>query len=309
MRHFKRTTLSLAAVQALMVWAAPVWAQTAAPNTTTDAAKPTQQLDTVVVSGRRAALATAQKIKQDSDEIVDSVVAEEIGKLPDRSVTEVLSRVVGISMDRVSASNDPVHFSVEGSGVNIRGLTYVSSTLNGRETFSANQGRTLGFEDVPPELMARVDVYKNPSAEQIEGAIGGLVDLRTAMPFDFPGFKGSISGNVTHNALGGKNKPSISGLLTNSWNTEAGKFGLLVDLAHSLSSTRTDGMVVDPYYKATPESTTWFARDMAWRQQFYNRTRDGAYVAAQWKKNDVESSLTFFRSKYTFDWNEISVSA
>jgi TonB-dependent receptor len=295
-----------------MVWAAPVWAQTAAPaDTTADtaAAKPTQQLDTVIVSGRRAALATAQKRKQDSDEIVDSIVAEEIGKLPDRSVTEVLSRVVGVSMDRVSASNDPVHFSVEGSGVNIRGLTYVSSTLNGRETFSANQGRTLGFEDVPPELMAGVDVYKNPSAEQIEGAIGGLVNLRTAMPFDFPGFKASISGNVTHNSLGGKNKPSISGLLTNSWNTEAGKFGLLIDLAHSLSSTRTDGMVVDPYYKATPTSTTWYARDMAWRQQFYNRTRDGAYIAAQWKKDDVESSLTFFRSKYTFDWNEISVSA
>ena len=77
-------------------------------------------------------------------------------------------------MSRVSASNDPVHFSVEGSGVSIRGLTYVSSTLNGRETFSANQGRTLGFEDVLPELMAGVDVYKNPSASQIEGAIGGF---------------------------------------------------------------------------------------------------------------------------------------
>ncbi|HEY4080353.1 MAG TPA: TonB-dependent receptor [Burkholderiaceae bacterium] len=309
MRHFKRTTLSLAALQALMVWAAPAMAQSAAPADTAAATAPNQQLETVIVSGRRAALASAQKIKQDSDEIVDSVVAEEIGKLPDRSITEVLSRVVGVAMDRVSASSDPVHFSVEGSGVSIRGLTYVSSNLNGRETFSANQGRTLGFEDVPPELMAGVDVYKNPSAEQIEGAIGGLVNLRTAMPFDFPGFKASISASETHNQLGGKNKPSISGLITNSWDTEAGKFGLLVDLAHSLSSTRTDGIVVDPYYKATPDATTWYPRDMAWRQQFYNRTRDGAYVAAQWKKNDVESSLSFFRSKYTFDWNEISVSA
>ena len=309
MRHFKRTTLSLAALQAVMVCAAPAMAQSAAPADTAATTAPNQQLETVIVSGRRAALASAQKIKQDSDEIVDSVVAEEIGKLPDRSITEVLSRVVGVAMDRVSASNDPVHFSVEGSGVSIRGLTYVSSTLNGRETFSANQGRTLGFEDVPPELMAGVDVFKNPSAEQIEGAIGGLVNLRTAMPFDFPGFKASISASETHNSLGGKNKPSISGLITNTWDTEAGKFGLLADLAHSLSSTRTDGIVVDPYYKATPNSTTWYPRDMAWRQQFYNRTRDGAYLAAQWKKDDVESSLSFFRSKYTFDWNEISVSA
>ncbi|MFG6468851.1 TonB-dependent receptor [Roseateles sp. BYS87W] len=316
MRHFKRTTLSLAAVQALVWTASPVLAQnTAAPAAATTPAakdakdKPAQTLEAVVVSGRRAALATAQKIKQDSDEIVDSVVAEEIGKLPDRSVTEVLQRVVGVAMDRVSASNDPVHFSAEGSGVIIRGLTYVSSTLNGRETFSANQGRTLGFEDVPPELMAGVDVYKNPSAEQIEGAIGGLVNLRTALPFDFNGFKASLSGNYTHNSLNGKNKPSISGLITNSWNTDIGKVGLLLDVAHSLSSARTDGLVVDPYYIANATSKQWNPRDMGWRQQSYDRTRDGLYAAAQWKKDDLESSLSFFRSKYKFDWNEFNVIA
>ncbi|MCY4757172.1 TonB-dependent receptor [Pelomonas aquatica] len=310
MRQFKRTALSLAAAQTLVVWMAPAIAQnTAAPAAAPAPAKDAQQLETVMVSGRRAALATAQKIKQDSDEIVDSVVAEDIGKLPDRSVTEVLQRVVGVAMDRVSASSDPVHFSAEGSGVVIRGLTYVSSTLNGRETFSANQGRTLGFEDMPPELMAGVDVYKNPSAEQIEGAIGGLVNLRTALPFDFNGFKASLSGNVTHNSLNGKSKPSVSGLLSNTWNTDLGKFGALIDVAHSLSSARTDGIVVDPYYIATPTSTQWNPRDIGWRQQSYDRTRDGLYGALQWRKGDVESSLSFFRSKYQFDWNEFNVIA
>ena len=308
MRQFKRTTLSVAALQAMVWAAAPAMAQTA-PAPAPAADKAPQALETVVVSGRRAALASAQKLKQESDEIVDSVVADEIGKLPDRSVSEVLQRIVGTTMSRVAASNDPVHFSVEGSGVNIRGLTYVSSTLNGRETFSANQGRTLGFEDVPPELMAGVDVYKNPSAEQIEGAIGGLVNLRTALPFDFPGFKGSLSVDVSRNGLAKKNKPSISGLLTNTWNTDAGKFGALIDVAHSLSSNRTDGLVLDPFYKATPDSKTWFSRAMSWKQQFYDRTRDGIYGALQWKKDDVESSLTFFRSKFQFNWNENNVSA
>jgi len=309
MRHFKRTTLSLAAVQALVLTASPVLAQTApAPAPAATPAPTTQALETVVVSGRRAALATAQKIKQDSDEIVDSVVADEIGKLPDRSVSEVLQRIVGATMSRVSASTDPVHFSVEGSGVNIRGLTYVAAQLNGRETFSANQGRNLGFEDVPPELMAGVDVYKNPSAEQIEGAIGGLVNLRTALPFDFPGFKGSLSVDVSRNSLAAKNKPSVSGLLTNTWNTDIGKIGLLVDVAHSLSANRTDGLVLDPFYKQSADSSTWISRGITWRQQFYERTRDGIYAAAQWKKDNVESSLTFFRSKYKFDWNENNVS-
>lgn len=309
-QKFKRRTLSIAAAQALMALAAPAMAQTTtAPTVAPVAVKDPEKLDTVIVSGRRAALATAQKLKQDADEIVDSVVAEEIGKLPDRSVSEVLQRIVGATMSRVSSSADPVHFSVEGAGINIRGLTYVSSTLNGRETFSANQGRTLGFEDVPPELMAGVDVYKNPSAEQIEGAIGGLVNLRTAMPFDFPGFKGSFSADLTRGSLAAKNKPSVSGLLSNTWSTDLGKFGALIDMTHSTSATRTDALVLDPFYKASPTSTTWFSRDMSWKQQFYDRTRDGIYGALQWKKADVESSLTFFRSKYKFDWNEYNVSA
>lgn len=103
MRHSKRTTLSLAAMQAL-VWAAtPALAQNApAPaSAATPAASGAQALETVVVSGRRAALASAQKLKQESDEIVDSVVADEIGKLPDRSVSEVLQRIVGATMSPV----------------------------------------------------------------------------------------------------------------------------------------------------------------------------------------------------------------
>jgi outer membrane cobalamin receptor len=74
----------------------------------------------VVVTGQRAALASAQKLKQDADEIVDSVVADDIGKLQDRSVTEVLQRVVGISINRQAGDNE--RFSVEDAGVNIRGL-------------------------------------------------------------------------------------------------------------------------------------------------------------------------------------------
>ena len=321
MRHFKRTTLSLAAVQALMVWAAPVWAQTAAP--TTPEAKP-QQLDTVIVSGQRAALQSAQKIKQDSDEIVDSIVADDIGKLPDRSVSEVLQRLPGVAMDRVMARSDPGHFSVEGSGVIIRGLTYVASQLNGRESFSANGGRGLSFEDVPPELMAGVDVYKNPSAEQIEGAIGGLVNLRTALPFDYKGFKAGVGVQYSKAQLGGKSKPSASAMVSNTWNTDLGKIGLLADFAYSESATRTDGMFVDPYFLAVSEvrrdadnnpyyaplaGNHWFPKAIGWSTLEFDRKRQGTYLAAQWQKDTLAASLTYFRSKYNFYWDESSIAS
>ena len=305
MKTFRRTALSLAAAQAALTCSGVAFAQS--NDSPRASEKEPQKIETVVVQGRRAALANAQKIKQDSDEVVDSVVAEEIGKLPDRSVSEVLQRVPGVALSRVFFNNDFVHYSVEGSGVTIRGLNYVAAQFNGRETFSANQGRSLGFEDVPPELLAGVDVYKNPSAEQIEGGISGLVNLRTAMPLDFPGFKAAFSANVTHGTLEKKTKPTLSGLISNSWNTDAGKFGVLVDLAHSVSSTRTDGMSIDPYYKKTPASTTWYTPAISWREQSYDRTRDGVYGALQWRGEKAESSLTYFKSKYKFAYNEFNV--
>jgi iron complex outermembrane receptor protein len=301
MNQYRRTAISLAAAQAMLLCSGLAVAQTA-PAPAAAASAPVQKVETVIVSGRRAALESAQKIKQNADEIVDSIVADDIGKLPDRSVTEVLQRIVGVTIDRTMAKNDPEHYSVEGSSVNIRGLSYVRSEVNGRDTFSANGGRALNFEDVPPELMAAVDVYKNPSAAQIEGSVGGLVNLRTAMPFDYAGFKGSVTASGNYNDLQGKWSPAASGLLSNRWKTDIGDVGMLVSLAHSTSTTRTDLWQVEPYYKI--DGTHWVPKGAQWRDSNFERNRNGTYAALQWKKDDISSSLTYFQSKYKMQWDE-----
>ena len=135
--------------------------------------------DGITVTGRRAALQAADQRKKNSETIIDSVVADEAGKLPDNSITEVLQRVQGVTIVKFRAINDPDHFSIEGSGIQVRGLSGVASRLNGREIFSANNGRALLWGDVTPELMAAVDVYKASTADLIEGGTGGQVDLRT----------------------------------------------------------------------------------------------------------------------------------
>jgi TonB-dependent receptor len=307
---YQKTAIAAAVAQIALLSSSSVWAQ-AQTTDTVDAAKTAggPQAAVVVVSGQRAALESAQKIKQNSDEVVDSIVAEDIGKLPDRSITEVLSRVVGVTMDR-SSPGDPQHYAVEGSGVSIRGLTYVASELNGRESFSAGGGHSLSFNEVPPELMAGVDVYKNPSAENIEGGISGLINLRTAMPFDFKGFKGSISGDESYSKLRkGAPTPSGSVLLSNRWNTGFGEFGALIDIAKSKTKVRNDEMFVDPYYphvnSTVPGKTVWIPKGVEWRSQAYDRDRKGDYAAFQWRPTkDVTSSLTYFRSRYTEDWSE-----
>ncbi|HEV7138659.1 MAG TPA: TonB-dependent receptor [Steroidobacteraceae bacterium] len=287
--------------------------------------EPNAVLQEVVVTGQRAAIQSAQRIKQLSDQIVDSVVAADIGKLPDRSVTEVLQRIPGIDIDHtfrnIAGGLDPEHFVVEGSGVTIRGLTYVLSEVNGRNVFSANGGRALSFDDVPPELMAGVDVYKNPDAEQIEGGIGGIVNLRTAKPFDFSGARISGSAGGTWGDLSrGNVKPSTSLLLSDRWHTGIGDIGFLADIAYSESLERTDAMEANPYFPRVASvegskspwipagQTLWVPGGVAsWRYLQFKRTREGAYTALQWQPTDnIRTSLTYFRSDYRFHWNEFA---
>lgn len=283
-------------------------------------------LEEIVVTGQRAALQSAQKFKQESKEIVDSIIAEDIGKLPDRSVVEVLQRVPGVSIDHtyrdIAGHLDPEHYSVEGAGVTIRGLSYVRSEVNGRDTFTANGGRALSFDDVPPELLGAVDVFKNPTAEHIEGAVGGLVNLRTLMPLDIAGSRFSVSAQEGWNDLSrGKARPQLSALYSNHWQSPIGEIGVLFDVAYSENVTRSDAIEMHTFYPRVsslePTSTwipsgqtVWVPQGLSWRTLEYKRTREGVYGALQWRPSEnFESSLTVFSSGYKFHWDETAIFA
>ena len=304
-------------------WAAEAAAD--ADNKSSSSSQPADVLNEVVVSGQRIALDNAQHIKENAIEIVDSIVAEDIGKLPDRSVTEVLQRVPGITVDHtyrdIGGRTDPEHFQVEGAGLSVRGLSYVRSEINGRDSFTANGGRALSFDDVPPELLAAVDVFKNPSAEQIEGGLGGVVNLRTAKPLDFSGAR--ISGSVG-GAWGdlsrGNVKPAASLLLSDRWHTGIGDIGVLADIAYSEVLQRTDGVESKAYFprvSSLEPNNTWIpAGQTVWvpgggasfRSLRYKRTREGLYTALQWRPTDsVETTLSYFGSAYKFHWDENAI--
>jgi TonB-dependent receptor len=309
----KKTAIAMGAAQIALMASGIVMAQTAPSG---------DNGNTVVVVGQRAALESAQKRKQDAEEIVDSIVADDMGKLPDKSVTEVLQRMPGVTIDRTMNRQDPqqgvgdgiMRFAAEGTGVSIRGMSYVRSELNGRDSFSANGGRSLSFEDVPPELMAGIDVYKSPSAEQIEGAVGGLVNLRTFLPFDFKGRKAAVSVEVARSDLRGKSAPSFSGLYSDRWDTGIGQFGALIDVARSRINTRSDGLSISPYVPRTNAvkgdtsgKLRWVTSGGSWTRSDFEREREGLYGALQWKKDSLASALTYFRSKYQMDTTEASL--
>ena len=274
--------------------------QSPAPGIETD---DTPVAGEVVVTGRRRAIESAIRRKERADSIIDSVVADDAGKLPDNSITEVLQRVPGVAIVRFAALGDPDRFSVEGSGVQVRGLSGVQTRLNGREIFGANSGRSLSFGDVTPELMAAVDVYKSPTADLIEGGTGGQIDLRTKMPFDFkkPSFLGTVG--LSRGDLARKADPSASFLITDRFDTSIGEIGVLLDVAYSKFSSNTDFIRMEPYQRTRIGSQDYFIpAGYDYGEDDYSRKRIGLYGAVQWAPTpDLTFAGTFFQSRYKDD--------
>lgn len=273
-------------------------------------------LEEIVVSGQRLSIESAQDIKRNADAIVDSIVAEDIGKLPDRSISEALQRISGVAVSRFDNPSDPEHFAGEGAGVSIRGLPQVRGELNGRDIFSASGGRGLSFDDVPAELMAGVDVYKTPTADMVEGGLGGIVDLRTRMPFDSDGQVMSFTAKGNYGDIIEEFNSEFSGLYSNRWDTELGDFGILFDVSTSDISSRSDNVLIRAFHprvpgetgelaEIEPDRTVYVPRGADWRRNDYERSRDGLYLALQWAPNsDSEWYMTAFRSEAERNWNE-----
>jgi iron complex outermembrane receptor protein len=271
----------------------------ATSNSTTP--EPPLELNEITVTARRIALKDADDRKKNAESMIDSVVADEAGLLPDNSVTEVLQRVAGVTMVRFAALNDPDHYSDEGSGIQVRGLSGVDARLNGREVFSANTGQGLSFGDVTPELLAAVDVYKSATADLIEGGSGGQVDLRTRMPFDFESglqFQATVNGN--YGDLAKKTDPGASFLLSDRWVGPWGDFGALVDIAYSKLDQKDFFIRNEPYYEtAINGANDYIPGGFDYGFDQYERTRTGEYVALQWAPTeDLQIGQTFFFSEY-----------
>ncbi|GAB2704055.1 TonB-dependent receptor plug domain-containing protein [Aliiglaciecola aliphaticivorans] len=191
--RFNKSMIALA----IMGFSSQSFAQDVQPS---PAAEDTD-VEIINVRGVRSSVIRAQELKREADTFVDAITASDIGALPDRSVLEAMQRIPGISIERFAAANDPDHFGVEGSGAVIRGMSATRSEFNGRDSFTANSGRGLSFQDVPPELMGSVRVYKNQSADLIEGGIGGTVSLHTRLPFDSDERIVAVSADLTYSDL------------------------------------------------------------------------------------------------------------
>ena len=293
-------------------------------------------LEEVEITGIRGSLHEVARIKHDANGVVDAVSAEDIGKLPDTNLAESLQRISGVSIDRKNG---------EGNQITVRGFgpSFNLVTLNGRnmpfadspkqEGAGGTQNRSFNFEQIAPESVVGVDVYKTARAEQASGGIGAIVNVRTAKPFDYDGFKSAFSvktNNDTTNVQGDDFTPELSGMF--STQLFDSKAGVLAAVSHSERDSSQEIIASDGWLRQTvgncelgfstskdscggnaiddsaidagknPDGTIWLPQNYNMDVSHHERVRDNAQVVLQYAVSDTAmASLDYFYSKYTDD--------
>lgn len=189
----------------------------------------------IVVTGIRRSIETSIRAKREADQIADVISSEELGKLPDQNIAEGLQRITGVQIDRVGG---------EGNRFQVRGLDQVLTLVNGRQIAPDANGllspaatREVNLFVFPSEIFTEVVVVKSPSASQIEGAIGGMVDLRMPDPLAVtPAIAAGFQ--IGRFDLSDKTKPNGYVLLSRRF--MADRLGVLLGVSYFASHTATD---------------------------------------------------------------------
>ncbi|HEV6965640.1 TonB-dependent receptor [Roseateles sp.] len=190
--------------------------------------QPAQQLETVTVTGIRRGIEAAISVKKNSDNIVESVSAEDIGKLPDVSIAESIARLPGLSAQRVAG---------RAQVISVRGLSpdFATSLLNGRELVSTGDNRSVEFDQYPSELLASVNVYKTPDGGLVGQGLSGTIDMNTVRPLNFGNRVVALNVRGQRNSLGdAANAKATGNRVSASYIDQFANrsFGLVLGYAH-----------------------------------------------------------------------------
>lgn len=189
-------------------------------------------LDTVVVTGVRGSLARSVELKREAGTVQDSITALELGKFPDDNVADSLSHITGVAISRTAGG--------EGQKVSVRGLgpEYTLTTFNGRILATDGAGRDFAFDVLPADVISGADVIKGAQATNTEGGVGGLVNLRSASPFDVPGQHAIVQLNGDRNQMSEFNGRKLSAAYSNTFAGDT--MGVLLGVVFGQRKDRTD---------------------------------------------------------------------
>lgn len=283
---FRRALLLSAVAGSTLTLMQPAFAQDAAAPQAGQAAPAEEE---ILVTGIRASERAAIDIKRNSIAVVDSIVAEDLGKLPDQNVAESLQRVAGVTIERNRG---------EGRYVTVRGFgpKFNAVTVNGRTLATDNNGREFSFDVIPSEVISGADVFKSPQANMMGSSIGATINVKTLRPLEQKqGFKVAASATGMWSEIADSWNPEFSGVA--SWKNESGTFGVALAGVYSEQSNRIDEFTigaghvkrgsVQPKVDAVPA----IGRTARSADYFFGRTGPGV---TQFSGVDMPSNLSPF---------------
>lgn len=274
-------------------------------------------VEELVVTGFANSLARALADKRKAANVVDAISAEDIGKFPSNNIAEALQRVPGVAITRDRG---------EGLFVRVRGLgpNFQVVTLNGRSAAvnenmrdSGQSGRQFRFDTLPSELVAGVEVNKTPLASTDEGAIGGVVNIKTFRPLELGRTTLALSATASRPELADTTDPRLSGLA--SWTNAEGTFGVLAAVVYDQRTLRQDRITGVGWSYADP-ATTLGKGLIAQGIELYptairptlereDRERKGVVLSAQYRPTDAtEITLDASYTKLDDHYDELTYS-
>ena len=259
-----------------------------------EAASQTQKeddIEVIQVTGMLGSMKAAALLKRTDGRIVDSIVAEDIGKLPDNNIAEALQRITGVSIN--------TDFGI-GDSVSIRGLPQNRVELNGRSTIGDDRDG-ISLQDFPSSFLKTVEVVKSPTADMIEGALGGTVSMKTVRPLELDKLTGAFSLDAEYADKTENVAPIFSGSIGNNWDFgSAGTFGAIAMLSYQDREIRQDQYIERTLFKdidvnglpGNPENGDFIVRDQHTVEQYVEqRERTALNLSLQWAPESGEGMV------------------
>ncbi len=231
MNNTQRFTRSATLVAAMVFSGVLAQGQTSGSATAANTSDQVVVLEKFTVqAGFSGSLAAAADAKSKSQNIVEVIMSEDIGKLPDISIADSLTRLTGLTTQRVNGRSQ---------GISIRGLTgdFSTTLLNGREQVSSSLNRSVEFDNYPSELLNSVVVYKTAAANLVGQGLAGTVDLQTVQPLSKTGRTVAVSGYYQTTEYGrltpGAKKDGYRFNISYLDQLDGGKLGIAIGYAYS----------------------------------------------------------------------------
>ncbi|MBO9378592.1 TonB-dependent receptor [Sphingomonas histidinilytica] len=250
----------------------------------------------IVVSGQRAQQERAIEAKRFTIGIADIAASDEIGRLPDRNVAEVVERLPGVGV---------TYDQGEGRYVAVRGVPSDLNgyTVNGIEIGNPDgQTRALPLDIISGQLLNRVEVNKARTPDMDGQGIGGTINLVTQTAFDFRDrFTVVANGQVGYQELNDKRPIRGDAAVAGRFGSDE-QFGITLGGSYSDRTYTSYGIYPDDWRPVAGAARGGLPTNIKYTDYSLKRERIGATGSLDWRPgDDHQVYVRGIYSKFTED--------